>query len=211
MSSLFAVDVNGKRIKTDVLVFGWIRLLCKTYRLLMPNDITTICFDYWLIKVCDEWDRDFCVPDIAIEGASVMLTDNTSAITSVYGSHSLSSGSHEWMIRLKTKITWICIGIIEDTNEILLKYQRDNDYYKENGAFIINNGDHFSNSRWNWGYCEPFKEKGTIIVMTLNMNECTLTYKINDKEYGIAMRDIPKKSYRFVASLNLKGDAIEFL
>ena len=51
-------------------------------------------------------------------------------IPSVYGSHSIGSGSYTWSIKLKAEIDWICIGIIEDTPEILRKFEKDNDYYE---------------------------------------------------------------------------------
>ena len=57
--SFFTVDADGKRIKTDILVSGWIRDFGKLTQLLIPNDVTKICFMYWLIKCCDEWLREY--------------------------------------------------------------------------------------------------------------------------------------------------------
>ena len=57
MSSL-QVDHNGNRIKTDILTSGYLRGEIETrYEILIPSEIKQLCFDFWLINICDEWDK----------------------------------------------------------------------------------------------------------------------------------------------------------
>ena len=50
-SNLFARDSNGTRITTNILVYGYIAEICKTYQLLIPDDIKKIIFALWLTNI----------------------------------------------------------------------------------------------------------------------------------------------------------------
>ena len=63
-----AVDGDGNRITTDILVEGYIRENAKKYNVLIPLDINTICFLFWLIKICDEWDKEFLAEGVDLDG-----------------------------------------------------------------------------------------------------------------------------------------------
>ena len=54
--ALFTVDSNGQRIKTDTLVCGYVRNIMDIYNLEIPDEIIALCFLFWIIKVCDQWD-----------------------------------------------------------------------------------------------------------------------------------------------------------
>ena len=47
--------------------------------------------------------------------------------------------------------------------------------------------------------------------MTLNMNNHTLSYKINDKDYGIVTDELDEKKYRLIVSMLYADEAIELL
>ena len=206
----FAVDGEGKRIKTDILVSGGIRDIAKEYKLLIPHDINGICFDYWLIKECDHWDKSRLAVNAVIDGQIVKLSSIGARQASTFGCISIDKGSYEWKIKFISSVQWCCIGIIEDTPEILKQYQNDNDYHYSNGGFILNvNGQFYGDvSR---AYSAAFDEKGTVIAIKLNMDDHTLSYMINDKDLGIAMKDIPQKAYRFVLTMYYADDVIELL
>ena len=220
MPSLFAVNSNGKRIKTDILVVGWLRRFSKIMKLLIPDAITQMCFDYWLITICDEWDENYCSEYTTIKNEiAIMSTDDplySYDVPAVYGCHSASSGSHEWIIRFKSSINFICICIIADEANVLQLYQKNNDYWFSPGlgGWILNiTGNCHQNGRYT-KYCDGFKKKGTTIKMRLNMENRTLNYIIDNKDYGIAMTNLSKKSYRFAMFMNRIGqnaDEVEFL
>ena len=221
MSSLFPVNANGKRIKTDILVVGWVREFSISNKLIIPKDITNTCFVFWLLKVCDEWDKYYSTAHYRFSNDSVSLQvkddedGHLDYTPSMYGSHSIGSGSYQWTITIKRNVDWICVGIIEDKHKILQKFLTENDYDYENGGFVmLPTGVIYYRGGITFDFCDELKgswDESLIVIMTLNMDDHTLSYKINDKDYGIAMEDIPQKSYRFVINMNHDGDEVEFL
>ena len=212
--SCFSVDSEGKRIKSDILVSGWIRDIRKKYGLLIPKDVNNICFEYWLFKLCDEWETKYLLPYIQVKDECVRITKRKIGddLPSIYGCHSISEGVYEWKIRFNTKVKWICIGIIEDEEKILEKYADNNDYEQSNGGFLLSmNGIIYAFDERIHGYCKTFEKRGTIITMKLDMDQCVLSYAINGKDYGTALENIPKKRYRFVVNLLYYGEEIELL
>ena len=129
----FAVDSNGKRIETNILVSGYIRNVGKEYKLLIPQDINSVCFDYWLIKVCDEWDTKYA-PENEINGQIIQL--KRERLLSVYGKQSVNEGSYLWQIRFNTDIEWFCVGVIVDDEDILDTYRNSN-FYDKRWMFFI--------------------------------------------------------------------------
>ena len=209
----FTVDSNGNRIKTDILVSGWIRELGKKYSLLIPRDINTICFMYWLITICDKWDHEYINhQDIEINGQVATRKYNTDFLEkSLYGWHVVDKGSYRWQIKFKTHINWICIGIIRDDDEILKEYESSNQFYMHDGCFLVNEKGNFWHKGSSKKYCSRFDTKHTVITMTLNMDKHTLSYRINDKDYGIATDKLDQNPYRFAISFFSINDAVELL
>ena len=126
----FAVDSNGKRIKSDILVNGWIRIISLNWRLPIPADISRICFDFWLIKVFDEWDKKFIENDVGgyvqIDNKNEQIVrskEQLESVKTVYGCHGVDKGSFEWQIKFKTYVGWICVGIMQDDQQVLKEYK----------------------------------------------------------------------------------------
>ena len=105
--ALFTFDKNGDRIKTDILVVGYIRNISKECKLLIPVEITSICFDYWLIKFCDVWNKQFLAENAVINGQLATCTLMQYGATCIYGCHSIDErcGSHSWQIKLNTDVS----------------------------------------------------------------------------------------------------------
>ena len=206
--SLFAVDSQGNRIETDILVAGYIRNVASEYNLSIPEDINGICFLFWLIKVCDEWDRKSSAESIKIDGQFAKTTEQ--GVSSVYGSQSVSQGVYSWRIKTKQKM-WACIGVIEDDVKVLEQFRNDNDYDESgHGCFLLTDGFFYNNERLE-RYCGDFKDKDRIITIILDMDKHSIKFKIDDKEYGIATDKLEKDKYRMIISLYDKGDVIELL
>ena len=119
----FTVDSEGKRIKTDILVSGYIRECGTKCTLLIPLEINQICFEFWLIKVCDEWDKQFSSTDAEIKGYDVVSKNNK--LKSIYGCLSVGNETIQtWQIKWKSAFSYshfFCIGIIKDKVDILIK------------------------------------------------------------------------------------------
>ena len=58
--STFQVNSKGNRIKTDILIAGYLRQdIEDSLKMLIPSEIKALCFVYWFIKICDEWDESY--------------------------------------------------------------------------------------------------------------------------------------------------------
>ena len=209
----FAVDVQGNRIKTDILVVGYVRNITAECNLGIPSDIIGICFAYWFIKVCDEWDKKLMANHVKIDGQQVELTEDEHA--SIFGCRIIDKGSYSWTIQFKTDIKWIAIGIVEDDPEIMKNMQTHNCFnFMSKGRFILNIGGFFADGNWadiSDNYHVQFREKHTIITTTINMDNKSLSFKINDKECGIATNALDKDKYRFMINMYQRNKIVELL
>ena len=207
--SLFSVDATGTRIRTDILVSGYIRDIGKEYKLLIPKDINGICLKYWLIKICDEWDKEFSSENITIDGQKAQCKKQ--ALTSAYGCQSVNKGSYSWKIKFNTQVTWICIGVKHDDSAILHEFENRNSYDDYGyGCLLYTNGGFWSEGS-DYHYCDGFRDKDTMITMTLNMDKHTICYKINDKDLGPAQYKLDKEKYRMVVNLYDPDNIVELL
>ena len=61
----FCCDANGnqRKIKTDILVAGYVRDIVEEFTTRnIPDEIIQLCFMFWFVTVCDEWDKSMTYP-----------------------------------------------------------------------------------------------------------------------------------------------------
>ena len=208
MSSL-CYDHAGNRVTTDILVSGYIREFVDKFRTGIPNEIIKLCFSFWLIDVCDEWDKSLCHKFAEInESVFTLVDDYTQGKDGVhcctaFGTHSIKEGEiFEWTLRLNTKISWICIGVCPDEPDSLRENKVRNSYGYDNnkrGCFLLNmNGVLYHGNTQN--YCTRFGEKDTLIKMTLNMKDHTISYKINDEDHPFVDAKLKAEKYKLAVT-----------
>ena len=210
----FAVDCEGKRIETDILVAGYINEHMNQYELQIPDDIIGICFLFWFIKVCDEWDREHLPGAVKIDGQTVKATSWGDQC--VYGCHSIDKGSHQWTLQLTRKTTgkWFCIGIIEDKPEILKEFQNSVNFILEHGCLLHSDGKFYRGSiTYGESYMGQtrFEEEDTRIAMALDMDNHTLSFNIDGIDYGVATNKLDKDRYRMVITLDTENHEVKLL
>ena len=207
MSSL-CFDANGNRIQTDVLVSGYIREFTNECNSDIPSDIIKLCFLFWFIDVCDEWDKSLCHQLVDINGGCFKLSDNIAFSDKIYcctafGTHTVDHGIFVWRMKFKTNMTWICIGVIPDKSDLLKEEQIDNAYGRfsaKGGCFLLN----MNGVIYHGGidkYCDVFTAKDTVIEMTLDMDKHTISYKVNGTDCGIAYDKLNEKRYRLAVTI----------
>ncbi len=208
------------RIVTDILVSGYVHQIMDELKLSIPNEIIGLVFSFWFIDVCDTWSKSFSCSLFDIDDDEILKVNKSKDhnygavwLLSAFGNQSVEKGTFEWKIKFINRIQWICIGIINDDKESIEKDVTNNNYgmsYKRGGCFLLNvNGTFY---RFNTSsYCPVFHDKDTIVTMILDMDKRTLSYKINDKDYGVAWDAVKYKKYRLVVTLRDNGDEIEFL
>ena len=219
----FAVDAEGQRIKTDILVSGYIRHNINQYGIQIPDELIGLFFLLWFIDVCDNWDELSCHQTLVdIDGACVQLNenyeygkDNIWGCT-IYGSHVVREEVFKWCLEFKTAIHWICIGIIVDKKEEIEKNKHSNEYGIDIGCgcfWFNSNGWLQYDDKKDYDYSSIFVEEGTMIEMTLDMNNQTIQYKINDTECKTVKIDSLSKQmgYRLAVTLTQKDNEIQLL
>ena len=202
--STLAVDAEGNRIETDILVCGYIREKSEQYRLSIPGDINSICFLFWLIKVCDQWDSKYASKYIKIDGHVVESIKDVQ-YTSVYGCHCIDKGTHTWEMEVnQIGGQFLLIGLIEDEPNILEKSKKSAEYVRGHGCVLyINDGKFYRGSTTSGNpyiSTSVFGSKNYRIQMTLDMDNHKLCYAVNGKDYGVATNELDKQRYRMVVT-----------
>ena len=85
--------------------------------------------------------------------------------------------------------------------------------YKDGYAYIMNYGkladrENFGSYGSDYG---AICADGDIIEMILDMNKMTLSYKVNDKEYGVAFHNIDNTKYKAGLTMCHKTSKYEFI
>ena len=219
-----SVDSNGRRIKTDILVMGYIRDIMDQNKLDIPDEIIALCFLFWFINVCDEWDKTLCHEEyVDIEGSCARINTEieiTGASVTMFGAQTVESGIFKWRLKLNTKMDWGCIGIIKDEKSYIEQNHTNNDYGRGIGCgcflFICKgggNGALFHSNQLDLKYSDPCRDEGTVFEMTLNMDQYSIQYKVNDKEYeSVNIDSLSNHRYRLAVTLSkTDDDGIELL
>lgn len=212
-------DSNGGRIQTDILVCGYIDNAMKEYNIEIPDEIIGLCFLFWLIKICDDWDQSLCDMDyFDIDGPCAKL--NSFKYCTLFGTRVVKTGIFNWRIKLNTKISWGCIGVIVNKEKEIENNKYNNRYGKEKecGCFLFIAGSSkgalfIAGEPLDIFYSDPPGDQGTVIEMILNMDKKTVQYKVNDqecdeREIGFLSSEI---GYRFAVTVHSEGDEVELM
>ena len=221
-------DTNNNAIKTDILVSGYIRQLFNIA--MIPSEILHLCFLFWFIDICDQWDKSLIDEYAEIDGSRFKMKENPNPWDIdgcvAFGTHSVEEGEiFQWKLRFNTKMKWIYIGICADEPKLLAMADQDCLLYNSNGTIYHNSSYGFEGDQGCsllhmngviycgdfQQYCPTFDAKDTIIEVILNMKEHTICYKINGKHYGIAYNNLSKKKYRLAVTLREPMQEIQLM
>ena len=213
-------DANGDRIKTDILVAGYVRHGANEFHMDIPDDIIKLCFLFWLLTVCDEWDKSMKHPSheaMKIDGDIFRWKDGYERgkdnvyTVMAYGKKSVEDGLFEWRLSLKTDIKFVWIRMVPDEPDILMQ-SSNSERRKRGECFLFGyNGCIFYYGE-NKLYCPPFSSnEDNIIKVTLDMDNHAVSFEINDKDYGIAYDKLFASKYRLGVTLGHQTDKIEFI
>ena len=195
--SMPVCDNNGNRITTDILVSGYIR---EMMNIDIPSEIIHICFVFWLIDVCDTWNKCISHPDVIID-AQYAKPEFDGHKCTVYGSQVIESGSYEWKLKCETDIIPLGVGVIEDRDEVLKHNHASYSYGMDgDGCFLLSNGKFFYSDDPSddiFDYAKPFGDEGTMITLILNMDKQSVCYKINDEDFGYVNAKCVKKKQKY--------------
>ena len=208
------------RIQTDILVCGYVKHIMNIYQIQIPDEIIGLCFLFWLIKPCDEWDSSLCHKSISINGLYAEWTSDI-RIHTLYAIKTVKSGVFKWALQLKTKskIDWGYIGIIKSDQHYMKRNQCRSAHEWDRGSGwaladcngILNSLFHYVGINSQLGQRSLCWDDGTIIEMILNLNEKTLEYRINDENYKTAPIDLSLSRDGYRLAVTLQNHGVELL
>ena len=187
----------GQRISSDILVSAFTHQVIQKYDISIPSDIIGIIFMFWFIDVCDEWDEYSSSKSVKMDEQCAHWTD--SQMHNGFGKKMIEKGIFEWKIKFKNNINFVgFFGVIKDDIDILVQ-NKDACHYvgNSNGVVLFANGTLFPTGYDQpiRHYCQSFINQDPLIIMRLDMDSKTITFKINEKQYET--KSIPSTIAKF--------------
>eukprot|EP01084_Bolivina_argentea_P251475 421770_1 len=161
-------------------------------------------------NICDTKDDEW---DNKIIGCNIIITTNRNVICnetqqycyrSCFGNNIYDGGTHHWKLQIKQYHHGYCawnmlIGVmkINNNNKDDKLHHRNSHFTANNHGYgFIGNLSYLTTSHGNDRiYGNKFINVGDIIDIYLNLNKYTLSYKINNIEYGIAYENLQQTRY----------------
>ena len=209
-------DLSKIREEKKCTVYGYVR---EQYEQDVPNGIILICILFYG-SVWDEWDKDTISKYIKLDEETRIITQTGNSNTcSTFLKEVVDSGIHKWKFKIIK-----CGNHAWATMDIGIWNIENNDGNPPiNGIFFEMCGkDHCSgyafstsnarkkadNSQYR-DYGEKCKD-GVIVDMTVDFDALSLSFMVNDKEYGKAF-DIEPGKYRAACYLYFTDDSFQFI
>ena len=205
-----------------LLVAGYMRKVEKNHiSLTIPAEINDIIYLYQ--RYCDQWDDEISSDDINIDEQSSIITIDDNEYCTAFGKHIVTQGIFVWRLKFVTvkRDGWHAppyVGIMENNDKNIKQYGGNSMGLWERDGYQLctgnstlcgpSNEDHIITDN----YQCLWTKQDDILEITLDLNQLTLSFKVNDKDYGIAFSNIRKTQYRLVLSaLGLGGSQFALL
>ena len=200
----------------DILVVGYIRQSIENkFNISIPTEIIKICHSFWGFFACDEWDEAKSYHTVTIIGPRFSSNDKVNH--SVYGKQIIKSGIYHWKIKMIKKASSFYenhpfVGIVRDEN-ILGKYSTDCMWCNRGGYLLCGASNLIAPPSSGKSYgSQPFVNTGDVLELILDLKKKTIKYIINDKDQGIAfknVRGVGNSGYRFAVGM-IRASECEF-
>ena len=205
----------------ELLCFGYVREIEQEIILsnIIPKDIKNIIYSF--CNCCDSWDLEYNNSNKVNIVGSTLIAINDSSSTN-YGNQIIKNNEYyTWKLRLKSRkknsyAHQPNIGVIENDKNILFQYKNNStNWYGAKGYYLSSTSKLIFGNSGIKKYEATFQNKGDIMEMTLDLRNNTLSYCINNNDFGIAIKNIScddNKGYRLAVSMHCGiGTAVELL
>ena len=206
-------EIESRQILTSGYLRQEIERVCK---LSIPSEIKQLCFDYWLITFCDEWDTK--------SSKCIRLEFNEQSVkcfaakAHVFGCHSVSSGQFTWRLNLKKiGVDGVGIGVI-DSEKATVNLEGENFFTEDIGAswFSVEGAlyNHINKTGKKFRPKMPNIMLNTRLDIKIDFDEGNLYYSIKEDKFIKAPYSLSvNKSYRLIVSFQcfVCEDEIELL
>ena len=210
-----AIAGSRRKIDAHILIEGYIRQeAAQCFTLWIPSEIKKLCFDYYNIPVCDTWNKKYTNPGLDINNHALKKKPGIFGYFSAFGDKIISSGQiYTWRLLITGEVPWIRVGVIKDDDTVLKENVDECDYdWDDKGCFLKEDG-HFFCNFCRYIYSDSIVGDDVVILMliTLDMNQHTINYIINDKDYGIACDELKGDKYRLAVTVDSLFMQVELL
>ena len=183
----------------------------------IPIDINNII--YLFFRFCDQWSERFTSDDIEIDEDGLTFVVKGVDEHTVFGETVVEDGVFLWRIKILEITTHDYddgpfVGIIEDDSENLNKVQ-DSDVWENDGYQLCGyTGNLCSNKLMSntktQNYCCKWNKEGDILEISLDLSKQTISFKVNDKDYGVGFKNIKKTKYRLALTSEMGQQGSKF-
>ena len=196
----------------DLLFSGWIRRNSTKFQCEMILTSAIFIINKYAEFLPEIWDQKLKSKYIDIQGLSVVINtkQKMNGEQSIYCIKRVSTGKHKWKFRYDqvTRNVWNLIGIAKTRTQLPTEKPWmgiGGDYgYAFAGPQSVT-----AEPKWRlYGKC---CNSGDIVEMILDLDERTVSYTINGKDYGIADDNIEQTEYRAGVTLYRTHDKITLL
>ena len=181
----------------------------------IPPLINHVCLVFY--GSSDEWDPEYIPNKMKLEDNCITYIHGYHRYVSAFGKAIVSKGKFHWKFmveKVQDKGWYIVIGIWKTKSE---DHPPKDTYfthlgYKSGYAFVADDGKLVTES--GGGSSKEYGvscKAGDIIDMFLDLDALTLSFSINDIDYGVAFKNIENTSYRMALDMQQKGDCLRLL
>eukprot|EP01084_Bolivina_argentea_P241585 405522_1 len=197
---------------TMYLVRGYIRKIQKLHDIMIPMNIIEICIIFYFIS--EEWNKNLIVNNVNIQNN--IITNKLSSWCTSFLSNTYNKGHHQWIFKVKKKIYDIFIGICLNhkyDKKLALNTWIGNEANRSYAFSVTFATVNKFNKLNEWEDQDSYGiqcKDNDIISMMVDFDSLTLSYCINNKNYGIA-HHIKAGTYVVAVTVSRKGESIEFV
>ena len=217
-----------RNLRRELLIWGYIRATEKEYNLLyIPLEINDII--YLFQQFYEIWSKKYSNPGLIINEDGTKFTIPNDRRYTAYGDTVVNEGIFVWKLKIvimnhKYNDAFPYVGLIMDSEDKLLYYQ-DVGHWNEHGYQLCagNSGLFCESDTYELYYNSDssdavstekynciWRKSGDILEIILDLNQGTIQFIVNDKDCGIAFRNIKKTSYR-LAITNKESSGSQFV
>ena len=197
-----------------LLVWGYIRRVGKQYRSLsIPLEINDIIYLYQ--RLYDQWNQEIKHRDrhVSVDTDKSIITINTNYQWTIYGTKIVKEGEFSWKVKIisfnrNETSHYPYIGIV---------VEKDKEDFQDDDDFAAIGYQLCGGSGRLYAFSDVQEEKelerdiwvndGDILEMSLNLDEQTLSYKINDTDFGALFTGVKPDQYRLALGVGRCKDS----
>eukprot|EP01084_Bolivina_argentea_P101616 182150_1 len=189
--------------KNKLLVVGYCpQVIMNKHKMNIPNEIINYCITYF-------YEDEFDIKNIGIthslNGNAITCTGY--ALSSSFLSNTVMNDKHIWRFKIKSRYggDGILLGIWKTKSG--RRAPTNIRFWMNNNGYGYKVGYGQDHKYKHYGIC---CKQNDIILMSLDMNNLTLSFKVNNTDYGILSK-VDKANYKAAVYMGRNGQSCEFI